>query len=162
MASASARRNSVHILKARDQAQKPFPKSTVNTVIAVTIILGVVFIAFALFVIYWMYMRSIDRRERSERERRDRLKPLEMCRKPRNPPLRDLQKPRIDIHRGGNLGTGRLPGGSRWSRGTCEPLEKDMLYLRSLRIRVAQKVLNPDFFLPRNILFFNFEYQLGK
>ena len=61
--------------------QEPISKGTVNTVICVTIILGVIFIAFALFVIYWMYMRSIDRRERKEQEKRDRLARLERTRK---------------------------------------------------------------------------------
>lgn len=65
----------------REQAQKSISKGTVNTVICVTIILGVIFIAFALFVIYWMYMRSIDRRERQEQDKRDRLARLEMMRK---------------------------------------------------------------------------------
>ena len=54
-------------------ASKAVSKDTVNTVIAVTIILGVIFIAFALFVIYWMYMRSIDRKERKEQIITERL-----------------------------------------------------------------------------------------
>lgn len=37
---------------------------TVNTLIAVTVVLGVVFIAFALFVIYWLYVRRLEKEER--------------------------------------------------------------------------------------------------
>lgn len=44
----------------------------VNTIIAVTVVLGVVFIAFALFVIYWLYMRKLDKEEH-KRYRQSRM-----------------------------------------------------------------------------------------
>ena len=111
---------SVHGLVHRDQTSKSVPKSTVNTVIAVTIILGVIFIAFALFVIYWMYMRSIDRHERRVRERRKYRAQLEMSRKLDSSPSGTLQKDRrskdgalVDKDRQRSRGSG-------WSHGKLQ------------------------------------------
>ena len=111
---------SVQGLVHRDQASNSIPNSTVNTVIAVTVILGVIFIAFALFVIYWMYMRSIDRQERRDRERRDHHAQLEMSRKRKPSPSRISQKDRRSKS-GVLVEKDRRPRrGSGWFYGKCK------------------------------------------
>lgn len=57
----------------RDQSEKSVPMVSINTIIALTVILGVLFIAFALAWIYWLYMRKIDRKARLDRERTHKM-----------------------------------------------------------------------------------------
>lgn len=66
----------------RRQSEKAVPSSTVNTIIAVTVILGVIFIAFALFVIYHAYMRKVDREQRAERARVQKRRALDTSTSP--------------------------------------------------------------------------------
>ena len=110
--SPSSRANAVSELTRRSQSQKAVSSGTINTVIAITVILGVIFIAFALTVIYWRYMAKIDREERENHAR------MELSRR-----AKKLEPPNPDSERRQRIaGQLRPRGGNGRSRGKYQQI----------------------------------------